>query len=263
LNLKIFMEVVMKERAIKVLSLLSALVIAASFVLTPTIYAENPAQQRLMAKRAAKVDALRNLLETIYGVQITSDTTVRDFVTQSDVIRARLDALIQGAEEIDYIEQPDGTVEVTVEITVGRVEDILGRGLIYTNETFRATGYGAPSGAVSSPPSYTPSGDLLRAKGYGIEPNDPTMSYPEKALMAKRAAKLDAMRNLTEQVYGVRITSDSVVRDFITQSDDIRGRVNTFIQGARVVSERQMPDGSYEVEIEVELTQLRTIFSTR
>lgn len=255
----------MKERAYRVLkvwSLFLALGLVTSFIFAPKVDAENPAQQRLMAKRAAKVDALRNLLETVYGVRITSDTTVRDFVTQSDVIRARLDALIQGAEEVDYVEQPDGTAEVTVEVTVGRVEDILGRRLYYTYETFRATGYGAPSGEVSAP-SYAPAGDLLRAKGYGIEPNDPTMSYPEKALMAKRAAKLDAMRNLTEQVYGVRITSDSVVRDFITQSDDIRGRVNTFIQGARVVSERQMPDGSYEVEIEVELTPLRRIFSTR
>ncbi len=256
----------MKRRvygALKVLSLFLVLGLVTSFFLTPEADAQITAQQRLMAKRAAKIDALRNLLETIYGVRITSDTIVRDFVTQSDVIRARLDELIQGAEEVDYVERPDGTAEVTVEIIVGRVEDVLGKRLYYNSETFRATGYGAPSGTVSAPSYSAPSADVIRAKGYGVEPNDPTMSFPEKALMAKRAAKLDAMRNLAEQVYGVRITSDSVVRDFVAQSDDMRGRVNTFIQGAKVVSERQMPDRSYEVEIEVELTPLRTIFSTR
>lgn len=86
------------------------------------------------------------------------------------------------------------------------------------------------------------------------------MTPPERTLMTKRAAKLDALRNLTEQVYGVRIKSDTYVRDFVTQSDEMRAKVNTFIQGARVVSERQMPDGSYEVEVEIEVDPIRNIF---
>jgi hypothetical protein len=220
------------------------------------------AQQRLKAKRAAKVDALRNLTEMIYGVRIDSRTTVRDFITQSDVVRTRLDVVIQGAREVDYLAHTDGTAEVTVEVTLGRVEDILGRRLYYDYETFRATGYGAPSGTV---PSYTPppvsASDVVRAKGYGVEPNDPNMSPAEKTLMAKRAAKLDALRNLAEEVYGVRITSDTFVRDFVTQSDQMRSRVNEFIQGARVISERQMPDGSYEVEVAVDLDPIRNLFT--
>jgi hypothetical protein len=109
-----------------------------------------------------------------------------------------------------------------------------------------------------APPA--PAADFVRAKGYGIEPGDPSMTYAEKSLMAKRAAKVDALRNLAEQVKGVKITSDTYVRDFITQSDEMRARLNTFIQGARVVSERQMPDGSYEVEVEADLEPLRRIF---
>lgn len=219
-------------------------------------------QTRLMAKRAARVDALRNLAETVYGVRVSSRTTVRDFATQSDVIRAKLNVVIQGAREIDYVERADGTAEVTVEITLGQVEDILGKRLVYDYQSFTATGFGAPSGSSVEPlPPPTPAADYVRAKGFGVEPGDPSMTPAEKSLMAKRAAKVDALRNLAEQVKGVRITSDSYVRDFITQSDDIRARVNTFIQGARVVSERKMPDGSYEVEAEVELEPLRRIIS--
>lgn len=222
------------------------------------------AQRRLMAKRAAKVDALRNLTETIYGVRIDSHTVVKDFVAQSDVIRARLDAVIRGAQEVGYFEHADGTAEVTVEITVGPVEDILGRRLYYNYETFRATGFGAPPGetapSMTTEPSYT---DVVRATGHGLEPNDPSMNPAERSLMAKRAAKLDALRNLAEQVYGVRITSDSYVRDFITRSDEIRSRVNTFIQGARVISESQLPDGSYESVVEVDVAPLRDILGVR
>jgi hypothetical protein len=223
--------------------------------------AQTDPQKRLMAKRAAKVDALRNLSETVYGVRINSSTTVRDFVTQSDIIRTNLDSLIQGAREVDYVERSDGTAEVTVEITLGQVEDILGRRLSYNYQTFTATGYGAPSGSYGELAPPPPAADSIRAKGYGIEPRDTSMTYAEKALMAKRAAKLDALRNLAEQVKGVRITSDTSVRDFIAQSDEMRARVNTFIQGARVVSERQMPDGSYEVEVEADMEPLRRIFS--
>ncbi|OHE56443.1 MAG: hypothetical protein A2Z47_05385 [Thermodesulfovibrio sp. RBG_19FT_COMBO_42_12] len=225
--------------------------------------AQNEAQQRLMAKRAARVDALRNLTEIIYGLQIDSQTTVRDFVTQSDLIRSRVSAVIQGAEETDYKELPDGTAEVTMEITLGDVEDILDMDIQYDGRTVQATGYGAPSGEVLKPSQPAYSSNSIRAIGSGLEPNDPNMSQTEKALMAKRAAKLDALRNLAEQVYGVRITSDSYVRDFVLQSDDTRSRVNTFIQGARVVSEQQMPDGSYQVEVELDIEPLRDILGIR
>jgi len=241
-------------------SLLLFLVVTFFASLVTNVDAQSEPQTRLMAKRAAKVDALRNLAETIYGVRVDSHTTVRDFVTQSDVIKARLNTVIQGAREVDYVERQDGTAEVTVEITLGQVEDILGRRLSYDYQTFTATGYGAPTGvsAVTEPP---PAADVVRAKGYGVEPNDASLNSAEKGLMARRAAKVDALRNLAEQVRGVRITSDTLVRDFVTQSDEMKARLSTFMQGARVVSEQQMPDGSYEVEVEIEMEPLRRIFS--
>jgi hypothetical protein len=117
----------------------------------------------------------------------------------------------------------------------------------------------AQTGETAIPSQPAPSISAIKAGGSGVEPNDPNMSPAEKALMAKRAAKLDALRNLAEEVYGVRITSDSYVRDFVLQSDDMRSRVSTFIQGARVVSEQKMPDGSYQVEVELDIEPLKGI----
>lgn len=253
----------MKRHFISIISISALLLcLVSSFFSVPEANAQITSQQRLMAKRAAKVDALRNLLETVYGVRIDSKTTVQDFIAQSDVIRARLDSVIQGAREVDYVERPDGTAEVTVEVTLGRVEDVLGRRIYYDRQTFSATGYGAPSGSSSghSAPPAVSGGDTIRAKGNGVEPNDPSMGDAERSLMAKRAAKLDALRNLLEQVHGVRIKSDTTVRDFVSQSDDMRARVNSFIQGARVVSERPLGDGSYEVEVEIDIEPLRRMF---
>lgn len=85
----------------------------------PPARAINPAQARLMTERAAKMDAMRNLLEQAYGVTISSHTTVRDFVTQNDNIRARVDAFIRGAKVIDTRYREDGGVEVAMEIILG------------------------------------------------------------------------------------------------------------------------------------------------
>ncbi len=85
----------------------------------PPARAVNQAQARLMTERAAKVDAMRNLLEEAYGVTIRSNTTVRDFITENDTIRARVNAYIRGARVIDTRYLDDGSVEVEMEITLG------------------------------------------------------------------------------------------------------------------------------------------------
>ena len=85
----------------------------------PPATAVNQAQARLMAERAAKVDAMRNLLEQAYGVTISSNTTVRNFITENDTIRARVDAYIRGAKIVDTRYLSDGSVEVEMELTLG------------------------------------------------------------------------------------------------------------------------------------------------
>lgn len=52
---------------------------------------------KMLAKRAAKVDGQRNLLETINGVRITSGTTVKDMTLESDVIGNRVKGMLRGA----------------------------------------------------------------------------------------------------------------------------------------------------------------------
>ncbi len=106
--------------------------------------------------------------------------------------------------------------------------------------------------AKEATPRYEWTPITLRATGAGVPP--PRAVNPAQArLMARRAAKLDALRNLLEQAYGVNITSRSSVRDFVLQSDSIRARVDAYIKGARIVDVRYLQDGSVEVEMEVVL----------
>lgn len=104
----------------------------------------SPVQAKLMARRAAKLDALRKLGDLIYGTSIDSETTVNDMVVESDRVRASLKFLIRGAVEVDYQYYDDLSAEVTMEVETGTVTDILGTTIQYEGKTFRETGFGAP-----------------------------------------------------------------------------------------------------------------------
>ncbi len=93
---------------------------------------------------------------------------------------------------------------------------------------------------------------ILKATGSGI-PSPGAVNPAQARLMGLRAAKVDAMRNLLEQAYGVRIMSDSSIQDFALKSDVIKSRVDAFIKGAWVVEERQLADGTIEVDMEIAL----------
>jgi curli biogenesis system outer membrane secretion channel CsgG len=103
---------------------------------------------------------------------------------------------------------------------------------------------------------------VFRAQGIGIP--SPKHKNPTLArTLAARAAKVVAMRNLAEQIQAVQITADTTIKDMVTQDDNIRIQLNSTVQGARVINQRQLPDGSVEVEMEVELTEefLKTVQS--
>jgi hypothetical protein len=79
-------------------------------------------QDRLMAKRAAEMDAYRKLAERMMGVQVTSDSTVRDMCVESDEVTANVaQALVAGAKPTDIKYVDDGTCEVTMQVEVETV----------------------------------------------------------------------------------------------------------------------------------------------
>ena len=75
-------------------------------------------QARMLSRRAAMVDAQRNLLETIEGVRVTSGTTVENMMVTSDKVGTRVKGVIQGAFVIDESTTQDGDSWVT-ELTLG------------------------------------------------------------------------------------------------------------------------------------------------
>jgi hypothetical protein len=72
--------------------------------------------QRAGALRAAKMDALRNLLEVVKGVNLTSETMVENAMLTSDVINSRVEGAVKGFQIVDTRYMSTGDVEVDVEV---------------------------------------------------------------------------------------------------------------------------------------------------
>lgn len=77
-----------------------------------------------LACRAATVDAYRKLAEIIKGVQVDSETTMRDLAIESDVVTAKVEALVQGARVVDKVVNEDGSYSVKVAIPLYGVKSV-------------------------------------------------------------------------------------------------------------------------------------------
>ncbi len=82
---------------------------------------------------------------------------------------------------------------------------------------------------------------LVKADGYGIAAPDIAISA-QRRLLSRRAAIVDAQRNLLEITKGVRITSMTKVSDMMVADDITATRVQGVIKGAVVVKENYQND---------------------
>jgi len=123
-------------------------------------------QQRAGALRAAKMDALRNLLETVKGINLNSETLVENAIVTNDQILTKVEGAVRGFRVVDTRYMSSGDVEVDVEVPL--------TGII-TDAVLPMTFGGdvPPSGggeAVETPAAGGVSGLIVDARGLGLRP---------------------------------------------------------------------------------------------
>ena len=84
----------------------------------------NPAQQRLMAIRASKLDAFRTLTEQVYGQQLDASSTVADMVMLNDTFRTKVEGVIYGAQLVSITPVGEDTYETTLSLDKEVVQDL-------------------------------------------------------------------------------------------------------------------------------------------
>ena len=224
----------------------------------PDLWIKMGPQARLMAKRAAELDAMRRLVERIQGLRVNSNTLVKDFVAEWDTVETEARGYLVGAHEVrTYYHQDEPIVEVTYSVPTEQVietikelhtrhyqgDRVSGTDIVNLKQQikvkdFEATGMGVPKPeyikvAAETTKVSIPDWATGRISATG-EGTDPAIDTPQGKLKAARAAELDAKRRLAEQVMGLRLTSNTLVKDFITENDTITSQVDAVLIGAMV-----------------------------
>ncbi len=100
----------------------------------------------------------------------------------------------------------------------------------------------------------------LTATGYAVVSTQPGQNVEQKRLMAIRAARMSAMRELAEQIHGLKVDSNTTVIDLMVQNDTFRGIVSGIIRGARTVRINPTGSDTYETVLEIDQDMVAYLF---
>ena len=92
----------------------------------------------------------------------------------------------------------------------------------------------------------------LTATGYAVVSTQPGQNIEQRRLMAIRAARMSAMRELAEQIHGLKVDSNTTVIDLMVQNDTFRGIVSGVIRGARTVRINPTGSDTYETVLDID-----------
>ena len=141
--------------------------------------AQNPGMARATAVRAAKMDAMRNLLEAVMAITMTSETTVRGSAIENDEINARVEGMVKGARmldlngdgKVDYSSDirylSDTSIEVEMGVHMSGISSIVLPPAGYAEAQAGAV---PPSAGTSAPASGSTTGLIIDARGVGARP---------------------------------------------------------------------------------------------
>ena len=102
----------------------------------------------------------------------------------------------------------------------------------------------------------------LTAVGYAVVSSQPGKSDSQKRLMAIRSARMAAMRDLAEQIHGLKVDSSTTVIDLMVQNDTFRGVVSGTIRGARTVRINPTGSDTYEIVLEIDREMISHLMKT-
>lgn len=92
----------------------------------------------------------------------------------------------------------------------------------------------------------------MTASGYAVIDIQNGQSHAQRRVLAVRASKLDAYRNLAEQIYGVFIESTSHLDSMKVDAESLRGRVQGLIYGSKIVQIKPIGADTYETIVSID-----------
>ncbi|NQZ06651.1 MAG: LPP20 family lipoprotein [Algicola sp.] len=100
---------------------------------------------------------------------------------------------------------------------------------------------------------------IVKAVGYAPISLQRGASESQKMILAIRSSKLDAYRELAEQVYGHNISASTSVKGMVARNDILKSKVNGLIRGAKVVKNYALGD-IYTTELELDMKVVYALY---
>ncbi|WP_260259091.1 flagellar assembly lipoprotein FlgP [Vibrio intestinalis] len=100
--------------------------------------------------------------------------------------------------------------------------------------------------------------DWLTAVGYASISEQKGRNEEEKQVRAMRASKIDAYRELAEQVYGMRVSGRADLQDQRLGTEHTSGAVDGVIRGAEVVRSYKAGD-NYVTELRLDIQKMNKL----
>ncbi|AGH45829.1 LPP20 family lipoprotein [Paraglaciecola psychrophila] len=101
---------------------------------------------------------------------------------------------------------------------------------------------------------------VIFAVGYAPISVQNGASESSRMLMALKASKLDAYRELTEQVFGQKVDSGQSLASLVIQNTSLDSSVQGVIRGAKVVKSYPVGDDMYATELELDFKLVNDIY---
>src|SRR2546430_11514434 len=167
----------------------------------PDLNAPSIAVARLGAERAAKLDAYRNALETLKGMQVQSGGSVGTLLQNDATLTSRVDGELKGVKPIKPHYYSDGGVSLDIEVPLDELPAELARAIKVPEGVAPLKGAGGTATTVQKgqPP---PSGDVQvqTAQGEAAVLNNDKPAAREKAIQ-------DALRHAVEMAEGTKVSN--------------------------------------------------------
>ena len=96
---------------------------------------------------------------------------------------------------------------------------------------------------------------ILKAVGYAPISAQPSDNNSQRTLLAIKASKLEAYRELAEQVYGQKIS----VQNSIAHNDQLQSKVQGVIKGAQVIKTYAVGD-TYATELQLDMKRVHDLY---
>jgi len=196
----------------------------------PDLNAPSIAVARLGAERAAKLDAYRNALETLKGMDLQSGGSVGTLLQNDATLTSRVDGKLKGMKPVKTHYYSDGGVSLDIEVALDELPPEIAGLVKVPAGAAPLKGAGAASGTSTG--TSTVSGDVQVQTAMG----QAAVLGGDKPAAREKAIE-DALRHAVEMAVGTKVTSTSEVQDFQSKMDQVLTHSQGFVKRYEIVKE--------------------------